>query len=87
VFDDAARSQYIESLHSVMLPGARHLVIGFSEDFGFTEPARPSIARLAIRASFDQGWRMESLVRRVMEWTIDANGAGVWLARVVRVAA
>lgn len=86
MFDDAARSQYIESLHSVMLPGARHLVIGFSDcQPGDTGPRRLSEAE--IRASFDQGWRMESLVRRVMEWTIDANGAGVWLARVVRVAA
>jgi hypothetical protein len=85
VFDDAARSLYIESLQLVTPPGSRYFLLCFSDrqpgDYG---PRR--IREDEIRADFGEGWRIDSLVPKTMEMTIDPHGAQGWLATITRIA-
>jgi SAM-dependent methyltransferase len=81
VFDDDDRSRYMQSLRVVTVPGGRCCMLCFSDrqpgDWG---PRR--VAQDEIRASFADGWRIES---------IDAAGFEViygavpgWLSVIIR---
>ncbi len=82
VFDDADRARYVDTLRAVLAPGGRYLMACFSDrqpgDWG---PRR--VARDEIRASFADGWRVESIDEVGFTTTIDP-GIRAWLARITR---
>jgi SAM-dependent methyltransferase len=83
VFDDATRVQYVSSIRAALQPGGHLYLMCFSDrqpgDWG---PRR--VTESELRAAFDSGWRIESLVRdhfdinpglgttRVEAWLMDA---------------
>ena len=86
VFDDTARARYVESLKSVTRPGSRYFLLCFSDrQPGEVGPRR--VTQDEIRASFGDGWRVDSIVPKSMQVTIDPHGAQAWLAAITRTAA
>jgi SAM-dependent methyltransferase len=83
VFDDDDRRAYVQSLKAVTGPGARYFMLCFSEhqpgDFG---PRR--VTQDEIRASFEQGWRVDSIEAAKLEVTMGPEGILGWLARITR---
>ena len=83
IFDDEDRPRLVESLRAVMGTGARYHMLCFSDrqpgDWG---PRR--VSRAEIRASFSDGWQVESTERAKLEVTIDPDGAEAWLATIRR---
>ena len=83
VFDDSARAQYVESLKAVTREGGRYFMLCFSDrQPGTVGPRR--VTEPEIRASFGQGWRIDSIVRATMDTTIDPGGAQAWLSAITR---
>jgi len=82
VFDDSDRAAYVESLKAVTGAGARYFMLCFSEhqpgDFG---PRR--VTQDEIRASFRDGWRVDSIEPATLENTMGPGIIG-WLARLTR---
>jgi SAM-dependent methyltransferase len=84
VFDDTARVRYVESLAFALPPGGRYFMLCFSDrQPGEWGPRR--VTEDDIRASFGDGWRIESIVRTTLDLTIDPRGAQGWLAAIRRV--
>lgn len=83
VFSDDDRLLYVESLRGAVAPEGRYFMQCFSEhqpgDFG---PRR--VTQDEIRASFERGWRVDSIEPAKFEITISADGALAWLACITR---
>lgn len=83
VFDDDNRALYVESLASVVSSGGHYHMLCFSDrqpgDWG---PRR--VTEMEIRASFADGWAVESIEPAVMEITIDPSGAQAWHVAATR---
>ncbi len=83
VFDDRDRARFVESLRAAMTPGATYHMLCFSEyqpgDFG---PRR--VRREDIRATFSDGWHVESIEAARLESMNHAGGAFAWHAAIAR---
>jgi SAM-dependent methyltransferase len=83
VFGDHERGAYVSSLRAVISPGGRYFMLCFSDrqpgDWG---PRR--VTGDEIRASFADGWRVESIEPAVLDITIDPDGAQAWLSVITR---
>ena len=83
VFDDADRRRYVDSLAAVIPPGGRYFMLCFSEhqpgDWG---PRR--ITQDEIRASFAEGWRVDSIDPARLVVTILPDGVYAWLSALTR---
>jgi SAM-dependent methyltransferase len=83
IFDDDDRARFVTSLAAVVPTGRRYHMLCFSErqpgDWG---PRR--VTREEIRASFADGWVVDSIVPAVLEITIDPAGAQAWLVAATR---
>jgi SAM-dependent methyltransferase len=77
VFDDEDRARYVESLGAALATGGRYHMLCFSElqpgDWG---PRR--VTQAEIRASFVDGWVIESIEPTVIDIAIDPVGARAW---------
>jgi cyclopropane fatty-acyl-phospholipid synthase-like methyltransferase len=86
VFDDAERPLFVASLASVVPTGGRYHMLCFSErqpgDWG---PRR--VTQAEIRASFADGWVVDSIEPAIMVITIDPAGAQGWQVTATRVTA
>lgn len=85
VFDDEARAEYVEALHSVLHPGGHlHLMCFSDRQPGDWGPRRISEAEL--RAVFGTGWRIHSLTRDRFHINpgLGSLTSEAWLADVVR---
>jgi cyclopropane fatty-acyl-phospholipid synthase-like methyltransferase len=83
VFDDADRPRYIESLRAVMGPGARLLLLSFSDAHpGTAGPRR--VSRAELEAAFAAGFTIERLEPSTFEYTLDPAGGRAWCAVIVR---
>jgi SAM-dependent methyltransferase len=90
VFDDGDRARYVESLASVLRPGGTCYLMCFSDrQPGDVGPRRVSEAEL--RAAFDQGWKVQSVVADTFDLQPSATRffgtvtAQAWLATIERV--
>ena len=83
VFDDADRVRYVHSLRAVIPTGGRYYLLCFSDrqPSGFG-PRR--VSQQEIRASFGDGWRVESIQAATMDITLDPAGARAWHAAITR---
>lgn len=83
VFDDDERAPFVKSLASVVPIGGRYHMLCFSErqpgDWG---PRR--VTQDEIRASFAEGWVVDSIEPAVIEITIDPAGAQAWRVAATR---
>jgi cyclopropane fatty-acyl-phospholipid synthase-like methyltransferase len=83
VFDDEDRPRYVDSLAAVIPSGGRYHLLCFSErQPGTWGPRRVSEAE--IRASFDDGWNVDSIDAATMDITVDPGGVLAWLTAITR---
>ena len=77
VFEDDDRVQYVASLRAVLPPGGRIYMLCFSDrqpgDWG---PRR--VTQDEIKASFRDGWQVDSIEASKIGINIDPNGALAW---------
>jgi cyclopropane fatty-acyl-phospholipid synthase-like methyltransferase len=84
VFDDDDRARFVAGLGAVVPPGGRYHLLCFSDrQPGACGPRR--VTQDEIRASFGDGWRVDSIEAARMEVRVAAEGALAWLAAVTRV--
>ena len=84
IFSDADRAEFVESLRSVLRPGSRYFMLGFSDQQpGDWEPHR--LKRAEITAAFAHGWRVDSLEPATIEVTTEPDGIRAWLLTTTRV--
>jgi deazaflavin-dependent oxidoreductase (nitroreductase family) len=83
VFDQADRARFVDSLRAMIPIGGRYFMLCFSErqpgDWG---PRR--VTQGEIRASFADGWRVDSIEAATMDVTMDPGGVFAWRAAVTR---
>jgi len=83
VFQDDDRPRFVDGLRAVIRPGGRYLMLCFSDrQPGVWGPRR--VTKAEIVASFDDGWRVDSIEPARFDVTIDPNGALAWLATITR---
>jgi SAM-dependent methyltransferase len=83
LFSDEDRARFVESLRAAAVLGGHYHMLCFSDrqpgDWG---PRRVTEAEL--RASFADGWRIDSIEPAILEITISPDGAQAWLASFTR---
>jgi ubiquinone/menaquinone biosynthesis C-methylase UbiE len=83
VFEDDERGQFVDSLRAVLATGGGYHMLCFSDrqpgDWG---PRR--VTQDEIRASFSEGWQVDSIEAAKIDINIDPNGALAWLASMRR---
>jgi SAM-dependent methyltransferase len=83
VFDNEQRARYVESLRAAIAPGGRLFLLCFSDlqpgEFG---PRR--VTQKEIRASFADGWRVDSIDEARMIATFAPEGVFAWRAAITR---
>jgi cyclopropane fatty-acyl-phospholipid synthase-like methyltransferase len=81
--DDDDRVQYVDSLRAVLPPGGRIYMLCFSDrqpgDWG---PRR--VTQDEIKASFRDGWQVDSIEASKIDINIDPNGALAWRVSISR---
>jgi SAM-dependent methyltransferase len=83
VFQDDDRPRFVDGLRAVVRPGGRYLLLCFSDrQPGLWGPRR--VTQAEIRASFDDGWRVDSIEPARFEVSISPGGAMAWLATITR---
>jgi cyclopropane fatty-acyl-phospholipid synthase-like methyltransferase len=83
VFDDDDRPVYVESLAAVIPAGGRYFMLCFSDQQpGAAGPRR--VSQDEIRASFADGWRVDSIEASVIETNWQDRSARAWLATITR---
>ncbi len=83
VFDDGDRARFVDSLRAAIPEGGRYHMLCFSDlQPGEWGPRR--VTQDEIRASFADGWRVDSIEASTLAVTIDPNGARGWLAAITR---
>ena len=82
-FDDDDRMHYVKSLNAVVMPGGRLLLCCFSnEEPGDWGPRR--VHQEDLRASFAEGWKIESIEPAVFDINIETGTARAWLMTATR---
>ncbi|WP_040698804.1 class I SAM-dependent methyltransferase [Nocardia vinacea] len=83
IFDANDRATYVAGLWSVIRPGGRYFMLGFSDrQPGIGGPHR--LTRDEITAAFAQGWRIESIEAATIEITTDPEGIRAWLVAATK---
>ena len=83
VFDDDDREAYVASLASALPPGGRYFMLCFSDlQPGEIGPRR--VSQDEIRASFEHGWRVDSVEAAVLETTWEDRDPKAWLSTITR---
>jgi SAM-dependent methyltransferase len=82
-FSDTDRIRFERSLRGILRPGARYVLLCFSEnqpgDFG---PRR--VTQSEIRATFATGWTVDSITPERFAAKLPGGGAEAWLALLTR---
>jgi len=83
VFDDERRAQYVTSVGAVVKPGGRLLVACFSDrEPGDWGPRR--VGQAELRASFNDGWVIESIEPVRFHTNLEPPTAEAWFATIAR---
>lgn len=83
IFSGEDRAAYVASVYSVLPPGGRYHMLGFSD----REPGRWGPHRLAredITGAFEDGWRLAAMVPATIDVLIDPGAVSAWLVTAVR---
>ena len=86
VFSDEDRARLIASIHGVLQPGGRYHFLCFSDRDPRRSPDRGprQLSQEQIRASFTEGWVVESIVAAQYETVPASAVAESWLVSVRR---
>jgi cyclopropane fatty-acyl-phospholipid synthase-like methyltransferase len=83
IFTGDDRAAFVDSLGSVLPPGGRYFMLGFSDqqpgDWG---PHR--LTRNEITAAFAGGWQINSIEPATMDVTTEPDGIRAWLVALTR---
>jgi SAM-dependent methyltransferase len=83
-FSDPDRIPFERSLHAVLRPGGRYILLGFSErqpgDYG---PRR--VTQAEIRSTFADGWTVDSIEPERFVSHLPGGAADAWLALLTRI--
>jgi 2-polyprenyl-3-methyl-5-hydroxy-6-metoxy-1,4-benzoquinol methylase len=83
VFEDNDRVRYVDSLRAAIPPGGRFFLLCFSDQHvPGLGPRR--VSQQEIRASFAEGWEVESIDEAGLETTIQPDGVPAWRASIIR---
>jgi SAM-dependent methyltransferase len=83
VLDDNSRALFVQSLASIVPPGGRYHMLCFSDrEPGDWGPRR--ITQAEIRASFADGWVVDTIEPAVIEINVDPVRVQAWHATAVR---
>jgi cyclopropane fatty-acyl-phospholipid synthase-like methyltransferase len=85
LFGGADRAAYVDSLRSVLQPGGRCFLLGFSDRQPGVWGRVHGLTRGEIEAAFADGWRIDSLEAATIDVTIDPDGMRAWLAALTRI--
>ena len=84
IFDGEDRVAFVESLRSVLRPGGRYFMLGFSDqqpgDWGPHRLTRDEIAE-----AFADGWRIDAIEPATLDITTDPGGVRAWLTALTRI--
>lgn len=84
VFDDDDRPRFVASVAAVIPAGGRYFLLCFNEHQpGIWGPRRVTQAEL--RASFQEGWRVDWIRAVTMDLASPIDGAAAWFAGLTRV--
>jgi len=84
IFADDDRAAYVTSLRSVVRPGGRYFMLGFSgRQPGHEGPHR--LTRDEIEAAFADGWRVDSIAPATIDIITDPDGVRAWLVTLTRI--
>jgi cyclopropane fatty-acyl-phospholipid synthase-like methyltransferase len=85
IFDGDDRAAYVDGLRSVLPPGGRYFMLGFSDrqqgEWGRVHKLR----RDEIEAAFADGWRVDSIEPSTIDITTDSDGIRAWLVALTRI--
>jgi SAM-dependent methyltransferase len=82
-FGDEQRGQYVASVADAVAPGGRLFLCCFSDDEpGDWGPRR--VRQDELRASFRDGWTIESIEAAELETTIQSQASRAWLMTATR---
>ena len=83
VLDDDDRAQFVDSVGAVVPTDGRYHMLCFSDrQAGDWGPRR--VTKDEIRASFSNGWQVDSIEAAKIDINIDPNGAAAWRASITR---
>jgi cyclopropane fatty-acyl-phospholipid synthase-like methyltransferase len=85
IFDDDDRAAYANSLRSVLPPGGRYFLLCFSDQHpedGWQRVHR--VTQDEIKATFTDGWRIDSIEPSTIDITTDPDGIRAWLVALTR---
>jgi len=83
VLEDSGRPAFVEGLRAVIPPGGRYFMLCFSDQQpGFFGPRR--ISQDEIRATFGDGWRVDSIEPAMVDNAVQRGAARCWLAAITR---
>ncbi|MCX4584071.1 class I SAM-dependent methyltransferase [Streptomyces sp. NBC_01481] len=85
IFDDDDRTAYIAGLRSVVRPGGRYFMLGFSDRQPGEWGRVRKLTRDEIEASFADGWRIDSIEPATIDITTDPDGIRAWLVAITRI--
>jgi ubiquinone/menaquinone biosynthesis C-methylase UbiE len=83
LFEGQDRAAYVGSLRSVVPPGGRYFMLGFSD----RDPSARGhkLTRDEIAAAFAEGWRVDSIEPATIDATFGPAAVQAWLLAVTRV--
>jgi SAM-dependent methyltransferase len=85
IFNDDDRAAYVDSLGSVAPPGSRYFMLCFSDQQpGDDWPQVHRVTQDEIRATFTDGWRVDSIEASTIDITTDPDGIRAWLVALSR---
>jgi cyclopropane fatty-acyl-phospholipid synthase-like methyltransferase len=84
VLEGEQRSHFVSGLRMSITPGGHFFMLCFS-DRQTAEWVPRRVTQGEIRASFAEGWRVDSIEPSVIDVTIDPTGGGAWMAIITRI--
>lgn len=82
------RAGFVESVRSVLKPGGRYFVLGFSDqvpqELGRYRTGPHRLSRGEIEAAFADGWHIDSIERTKIAHNVSDEGMNAWLVRLTR---
>ncbi|HWC43832.1 MAG TPA: class I SAM-dependent methyltransferase [Actinomycetota bacterium] len=83
VLEDDDRRVFVDGLRAVLRPGGRYFLLCFSDrQPGAFGPRR--ITRDELRATFADGWRVDSIEPVLIDSAVQRGAAHAWLATIAR---
>jgi cyclopropane fatty-acyl-phospholipid synthase-like methyltransferase len=83
VFSDSDRERYVSSLASVTAPGAKLVVLCFS-DLQPRDQGQRRVSKAEIRQAFSRGWQVQDIRAAAFETNMGRDPVKAWLSEIIR---